>query len=163
MKYIIPLLLVIFSLSFFNCHTKNAVHKDTIGTARPADTTAVTIKPPDDAAHQNAAGAQIIQANISRVIGTVKKVDLLDSLYYRITIAIDSSFAMGDQASLAERGQEVTVTPRFVEDVRGGVDTTNERNKRLLSLRSLSTASPFRGKISLLGQGKWIVVDIDTH
>ena len=102
------------------------------------------------------------KANLSRIAGTVKSVALIDTFYFRLSARIDSATAIGEMPSFAEPGSEVTLAPQYINDSNGSVDVANERNKRLLYLRSLKEGAHFHGKIVRQPVGAWTIVDTDT-
>jgi hypothetical protein len=104
-----------------------------------------------------------MKANISRVTATVKSIVIIDTVDFRISAHIDSSSAIGDMPVFAEPGAEIALTPRYVMEARGVVNISNERNKRLYSLRSLKEGAVFHGKIVRQSNGNWEIVDIDIH
>ncbi len=168
---ILPLYSFLLLLLFggYLCTNTDAVRKNapsgTTGDPRSvglasADSSA-TITPEKSADTLLASQVTTIQANISHIVATVKGVVILDTVDYRITVHVDSSSAIGGLANFAEPGADITLSPRYFAAADGTVDITNDRNKRLYSLRSLQTGASVRGKVVRQPNGNWEIADLD--
>jgi hypothetical protein len=158
------LLLALLVIALIGCHpaatTTMRPSPAIAGNANPPPKTAAA--PPATDSNAHAAPQPIpIKANVSHVNATVVLVSLLDSLDYNLSIRINDAQQVGDMVTLAEPGMTIGLKPRFLLDNDGDVDTTNERNVRLLSVRSLKTGNDFHGKVSQQAPGIWMLVDVD--
>jgi hypothetical protein len=153
-------------ISGFVCRSGDAL-KDSDGThvavvqqpATAAQTADTTIKPAADTLRND--HPTTIKANISHITATVKSVVIVDTVNFHATVHIDSSSAIGEMASFAEPGAEISLSPRYFLEANGSIDIANDRNKRLVSLRSLSAGAMIHGKIVRTLNGIWEIVDLD--
>lgn len=104
-----------------------------------------------------------IKPNASSVSGIITALELIDSLRYKVSIQINSSLTAGSMENFAEPGQHIVAAPQFFLTEGGFIDTTVERNKRLLGLRTARSGDMFIGKISLTANGNWVIVDVESN
>ena len=153
-------------LTGFVCRSGDAVkNNDATSTAvdqQPASavqTAGTTVKPAADTLRS--VHPTTIKANISHITATVKSVVIVDTVNFHVTVHIDSSSAIGEMASFAEPGAEISLSPRYFLEANGSIDFANERNKRLSSLRSLGEGAMIHCKIVRMLNGNWEIVDLD--
>jgi hypothetical protein len=104
-----------------------------------------------------------IKPNTSSVSGIITALELVDSLRYKVSIQVNSSLPEGSMENFAEPGQQIVAAPQFFLSGSGFVDTTVERNKRLLGIRTARSGDMFIGKISLTAKGNWVIVDVESN
>ena len=93
--------------------------------------------------------------------GTILGIQLIDSLQYKLTLRVDSVFAQEDIPVIAEARQEITARPQFSQGEGGSINPSEERNRRLLSLRSAKEGDTFHGVIALSSTTKeWYLLNV---
>jgi len=147
-----------FVLTGFVCKSGDTV-KQTTSLPKPG-TDSTTVPQPNVAPIVENRTA--LKANATRVVGVLSKIDTVDNLNFRVTIHVDSVFAIGEMPSLADAGQDLSAHPKFIRDLHGLVDITNERNRRLLTLRHKPAGAPFRGIVSMQTAGFWAIMETDS-
>jgi|GEM_PF-3233881 len=105
----------------------------------------------------------VIKPNASSVSGIITALELIDSMRYKVSIQVNSSRPEGSMVNLAEPGQQIVAAPQFFLTGSGFIDTTVERNKKLLGIRSARPSDMFIGKISLTAKGNWVIVDVESN
>ena len=120
----------------------------------------VSIKPLTEA---NMSSPTTIKPNASLVTAVIDSLILIDDLQYRIAVRINSSTSVAGMATLAEPGQRTVLSPQYLLDNNKSIETTSDRNKKLLTLRSSKPGDTFHGKISLVEEGKWVLVEVEDR
>ena len=163
-------ILLLFLMTDFVCHSDETA-KNSANVADSAGTVAqdTTHKP---GSAQNPAEDRLsaadtkepasIKLNITRIVGTIRSVVILDTINFKISAHIDTASAIGEMPSFAETGSDLMLIPRYIVDSNGNIDDNNQRNKRLSSLRDLKTGSHFRGSVVRNAINGWAIVDADT-
>ena len=145
MKSVLGLFIVHLYVAMIGCHSSQSFKQ------MPLDSVAIL-------SHRTA-----IKSNVSSVTGVINGMTLIDSVQYSVSLHINSVQSKGLSENFAEEGQDVTLAPQFVVDEKNSVDVTNERNKKLLRLRYAKAGDTFNGKISLSSNGKWVIIDVESH
>ncbi len=144
---------ILFILLITGCRSSHEERKsDTHTPDTTAQSTQAKIPPPTS-----------IAPNVSGIEAVVEKIDYLDAVQFNVGIFIISSTPVGGRTSVVETGQRLVVSPQFVKDPLGNVDTTIEINRRLMSIKSKETGQSFKGKISLNRYGGWNLVDVEPQ
>ncbi len=104
-----------------------------------------------------------VKPNASSVSGIITALELIDSLRYKVSIQVSSSLPEGSVVNFAEAGQQIVAAPQFFLTGNGVIDTTVERNRRLLGLRTARSGDMFIGKVSLTANGNWVIVDVESN
>ena len=105
----------------------------------------------------------IIKPNASLISAVIESLVIIDDLQYRIAVRINSSTSVAGMATLAEPGQQTVLSPQYLFSNDKSIETTSDRNKKLMTLRSAKPGDTFRGKISLSGEGKWVLVEVEDR
>jgi hypothetical protein len=104
-----------------------------------------------------------IKRNGASVSALVESVSTLENDMYTLFVRLDSAVAIEGMDSPAVQGQWLNLTPGYLLDEKGEIDRSNDRNKRLMSLRSASQGDEFKGKITFEGKKGWVLLDVETR
>lgn len=150
MRTFLSLLLIIILFHHLGCKSTDSSSKSesTPGTDTPQHPSSPSVQP------------TALKPNSSTITATVDSIMILDDVQYRLAIHTTSVEPVGDLASLAEAGQNLVVMPSFVSTDDGKADLTNDRNKKLLAVRSAKKGDVIRGRVSLNRDGKWFLTEI---
>jgi hypothetical protein len=102
----------------------------------------------------------IIKANSTAIEAVVDSVQFIDEYQYRLFAVIDSVIPESSQEPLIESHQKVELTPKYFLYESGKIDMNDERNKKILQLRSSLRGDSFSGKITLLPQIGWVITSV---
>jgi hypothetical protein len=91
----------------------------------------------------------------------IEAVTILDELRYRLTVRLTTMAALEGMDAPSGQGQHLDLSPEYVLDANGTVDLSNERNKRLMTLRSAKPGDEVTGKISLVPEKGWVILDVE--
>lgn len=95
------------------------------------------------------------------IVACVDSLNMIDSLSFSLSLSIIDVKHREGMESLAEGGQALTARPQFVLDSSGRPEPEDERNKRLLSLRSVQQGDTIRATISLNPSAGWVILNTD--
>src|SRR5437660_11474231 len=105
-----------------------------------------------------------IKSNNMAVTAVVESVAVLDDVRYRLFVRVVSTDSHNEgMETVADSGRHMVLSPDYALDEQGKCDRSNERNKRLMTLLSAKGGDRIAGNISLLQNGGWVIVDIETH
>ncbi len=102
----------------------------------------------------------VMKQNATAVQARIDSIAVSDSVSYRLAITIDSAAQVGGIDSFAEAGQQISVAPDYVTDEHGKLEASNDRNRRLMAVRTLRAGDRLRGIVSLRSTGGWVLTDV---
>jgi hypothetical protein len=91
----------------------------------------------------------------------IDSISLLDGFRYRLTVRLSSAAALEGVDAPSGQDARLELTPGYVLDENGIVDQSNERNKRLMTLRLARPGDEVTGKISLIPGKGWVILDVE--
>ena len=105
-----------------------------------------------------------IKSNAMAVTAVVESVAVLDDVHYRVFVRVISTDSRTEgMEAVADSGRHMVLSPEYALDGEGDWDRTSERNKRLLTLLSARPGDRIAGKLSLLKDKGWVIVDAEKH
>jgi hypothetical protein len=105
-----------------------------------------------------------IKSNAMAVTAVVESVAVIDDVHYRLFVRIISSDSRAEgMETVADSSRRMVLSPEYVLDEQGKCDRSNERNNRLVTLLSAKSGDRITGKISLLQDKGWVIVDAGKH
>lgn len=152
MRPILPVLLILLGLLLESCCSCNSTKCETGEVGGSAETSSLP-KLTQPAA---------IKQNVSLIEAVIDSVIHIDDTRFTLSLTVRSTREIEeDLPSLAEPGQKITVTPEFLPGGEKEIDLKDDRNRRLLALRSATSGTLVRGRVSLIAPGRWILADIE--
>jgi len=105
-----------------------------------------------------------IKSNAMAITAVVESVAVLDDVRYRLFVSLISTDSHTEgMETAADSGRRMVLSPEYALNAQGKCDRSNERNNRLMTLLSAKPGERITGKISLLQNEGWVIVDIETH
>src|ERR1041385_3890316 len=158
MKILFALMLIPLVSSGPGCCSRETAQKapQESDAAGPAGREAIVREP-----HPTPPAETTLKRNGASVAALVESVSVLGDDMYTLFVRLDSAVAIEGMDSPAVQGQWLTLSPGYVLDEKGQIDRSNERNKRLMSLRSLKQGDQFKGRITLEKKNGWVLVDVE--
>lgn len=104
-----------------------------------------------------------IKPNVTFIGAYIDSVHLLEGFNYRLFILVQTAIPVGGMESILEPGQHISAMPAYVVNEAGVIDITNERNKKLLELRSAKAGDVFLGQVSLTDKHGWVVTEVEAY
>jgi hypothetical protein len=104
-----------------------------------------------------------IKPNMSLIGAVITDIILVDEFNFRIGVELRTAVPDGQFESLAEPGQSLRLVPQFRMSDGGMIDRDDERNKRLLEIRSRGAGDFLFGKITLGQDHVWYLVDTTLY
>jgi len=101
-----------------------------------------------------------LRANATIIMAVVDSVAGGEGDNYRLSIYISKADPFKGMDSFAGAGQHLTVSPDYLLDDSGAVEKIDERNRKLISLKSAQPGDVFGGTISMNANGAWVLVEV---
>lgn len=103
-----------------------------------------------------------VKPNLTFVGAAFDSVVVTDSVSYKAYLYIATAFPEGANESLLEAGQHISAEPLYIKSPDGTIDLTVPKNSRLFALRRSVPNQGFVGKISLVPDRGWCIIDVDS-
>jgi hypothetical protein len=104
-----------------------------------------------------------LKRNAAEMAAVVESVEVSGDFRYRLTVRLTSLAAAEGTDTPSEQGQRLVLSPGYVFDANGAVDPSNERNRRLMALRSARPGDGVKGTISLTPEKGWVILDVEPR
>ena len=101
-----------------------------------------------------------IKQNVSIINAVIDSIVLVGGIPNRLFLHITSVTPQGGMESLAEVGQHIVVSPRYVINQHGAIDQNNEHNKKLLMLQNVRRRDTLKGEISYNLKQGWMLDEL---
>ncbi len=121
---------------------------------QPPDTTVVPPPPPGGPSQ-----SAVIKDNRTMIGSVILSIELVDVYKYTVHVVLRTALPAGSGESLAEPGQELTLSPSYTLDSNGRVVMEDARNKRLYDVRAMKKGEALLGRITLHQDGVWYLFD----
>ena len=103
-----------------------------------------------------------IKQNVSYVTAVVDSIHLLGEYDYRLFATIRTVTSKDGMESFVEPHQQLELRPALQTVDDQGADANDERNKKILQLRTTQRGDSFIGSISLTIPGGWILTHVEN-
>lgn len=104
-----------------------------------------------------------IVPNVTLIGAVITAIAIVDEFQYTLDVELRTAIPEGHSPSIAEPGQRVRVVPSYRLDEQRAVVMSDERNKRLMDVRSKNVGDFLLGKIVLSNDGTWYLIDTELQ
>lgn len=105
----------------------------------------------------------IIKENSTLVAAIIDTVEIIDDLYYRVNVKINTAIPDNWNVVVIEPGQEITVLPDYRKNEENNVDLSNPINQKIFEIRNLKKKGMFIGKVTLAPDNNYYLTMVETY
>jgi hypothetical protein len=106
---------------------------------------------------------RVVKPNRTLIGAIILAIDTTDQPNYTVDIELRTAIPDRESDSLVEPGQRLRVVPSYKTDDRGVVDGNDERNRRLMEVRSRKVGDFLFGKITMSRDSTWYLIDTELR
>lgn len=105
----------------------------------------------------------VVKPNLTLIGAIILAIDTTDHPHYSVDIELRTAIPDSQSESFVEPGQQLRVVPSYKFDDRGVVDVNDERNRRLMEVRSRKVGDFLFGKITMSRDSTWYLLDTELR